>query len=209
MSNKERPSNDHYPTPPEFVRALFSVESFCGSIWEPCCGRGEMLYEIHNLAARGVVIGTTIDNPTHLIDLGAKHIRGMEMRSPFGNIFYAGQDFLKETSCTIDNIITNPPYSIVDDIVEHALSLNVKGKVAMLLNAKWDSGLKRYERILKHNPPSRIWSFVDRLAMYPKEHVGKKGSPTENYAWFVWDKSHMGATNKGWLKLRDFKDDRI
>ena len=32
-----RVPNDFYPTPPEAVRALLSVESFEGSIWEPAC----------------------------------------------------------------------------------------------------------------------------------------------------------------------------
>jgi len=37
-----RPPTDHYPTPPEMVRALLSVESFSGGIWEPCAGSGDM-----------------------------------------------------------------------------------------------------------------------------------------------------------------------
>ena len=32
--------NEFYPTPPEAVRALLSVETFDGSIWEPACGEG-------------------------------------------------------------------------------------------------------------------------------------------------------------------------
>jgi hypothetical protein len=31
---------EFYPTPPEAVRALLSVEVFDGSIWEPACGDG-------------------------------------------------------------------------------------------------------------------------------------------------------------------------
>ena len=29
--------NEFYPTPPEAARALLSVESFDGDIWEPAC----------------------------------------------------------------------------------------------------------------------------------------------------------------------------
>src|ERR1700728_4159009 len=32
--------NEFYPTPPEAVRALLSVENFDGPIWEPACGEG-------------------------------------------------------------------------------------------------------------------------------------------------------------------------
>jgi len=35
-----RVSHDFYPTPPEAVRALLSVETFTGSVWEPACGDG-------------------------------------------------------------------------------------------------------------------------------------------------------------------------
>lgn len=35
-----RVPHDFYPTPPEAVRALLSVEAFEGSIWEPACGDG-------------------------------------------------------------------------------------------------------------------------------------------------------------------------
>ncbi|MGL1659540.1 hypothetical protein ACSTH1_23845, partial [Vibrio parahaemolyticus] len=31
-----------YPTPPEATRALLSVETFDGSIWEPACGKGHI-----------------------------------------------------------------------------------------------------------------------------------------------------------------------
>src|SRR5215470_5861126 len=35
-----RADHDFYPTPPEAVRALLSVEQFDGPIWEPACGDG-------------------------------------------------------------------------------------------------------------------------------------------------------------------------
>ena len=35
-----RVPHDFYPTPPEAIRALLSVETFEGSIWEPACGDG-------------------------------------------------------------------------------------------------------------------------------------------------------------------------
>src|SRR3546814_4759077 len=37
-ANRER--NDFYPTPPNAVEALLSVEQFDGDIWEPACGDG-------------------------------------------------------------------------------------------------------------------------------------------------------------------------
>lgn len=37
---QKRIPNEFYPTPPEATRALLSVETFDGSIWEPACGGG-------------------------------------------------------------------------------------------------------------------------------------------------------------------------
>lgn len=36
----KRAAYEFYPTPPEATRALLSVESFDGAIWEPACGDG-------------------------------------------------------------------------------------------------------------------------------------------------------------------------
>ena len=35
-------SHNFYPTPPEATRALLSVETFDGPIWEPACGQGHI-----------------------------------------------------------------------------------------------------------------------------------------------------------------------
>ncbi len=211
MSNENRPSNDHYPTPTEFVRALFSVERFCGSIWEPCAGTGEMYDEIKRIKNDNCKItASTIDSEEHLISLGCVNDEldlGVTVNSVGGNELFFGYDFLKDSWIDKkDNIITNPPYNISNEIVLHALSLMINGKVAMLLNVKWLTGGKRYDKIFKETPPARVWVFSDRAAMYPKDWQGKKGSPTENYAWFIWDKSHIGAPNIGWLRLKRFKE---
>src|ERR1700674_3667292 len=41
-----RADPDFYPTPPEAVRALLSVEQFDGTIWEPACGYGAISREL-------------------------------------------------------------------------------------------------------------------------------------------------------------------
>lgn len=83
----KRAAYEFYPTPPEAVRALLSVESFSGSIWEPACGDGAISKVLE--AAGYQVISTD------LIDRG------------YGA---GGQDFLKSDRPLAKNIITNPPY---------------------------------------------------------------------------------------------------
>lgn len=83
----KRAAYEFYPTPPEATRALLSVESFEGSIWEPACGDGA-ISKVLEAAGYQVV-------STDLIDRG------------YGA---GGQDFLKSTEPLGRNIITNPPY---------------------------------------------------------------------------------------------------
>ena len=37
FAGSKRAAQDFYPTPPEAVKALLSVEQFEGDIWEPAC----------------------------------------------------------------------------------------------------------------------------------------------------------------------------
>ena len=79
--------NEFYPTPPEATRALLSVETFEGSIWEPACGEGAIAKEL--TAAGHTVVSTD------LVDYG------------FG---IPRVDFLKEIRPRARHIVTNPPY---------------------------------------------------------------------------------------------------
>lgn len=78
---------EFYPTPPEAVRALLSVERFDGTIWEPACGDGAISKVLIEAGFQVV--------STDLIDRG------------FGR---GGCDFLKSTRPLAKHIITNPPY---------------------------------------------------------------------------------------------------
>ena len=83
----KRAAFEFYPTPPEATRALLSVESFEGDIWEPACGDGA-ISKVLEAAGYQVV-------STDLIDRG------------FGA---GGHNFLKSSRPLAKNIITNPPY---------------------------------------------------------------------------------------------------
>ncbi len=85
--NPYRAHLEFYPTPPEAVRALLSVEQFDGSIWEPACGDGAISKVLQ--AANHEVISTD------LVDRG------------FGR---GGVNFLKTDKPLGKHIITNPPY---------------------------------------------------------------------------------------------------
>lgn len=187
---RQRPGRapfEFYPTPPEATRALLSVESFDGDIWEPACGDGAISRE---LTAAGYNVTST-----DLIDRG------------FG---MGGQNFLKSEKPLAKHIITNPPYGthgLGDAFVRRALIHTSKtgGSVAMLLNLRSLANPDRHHKFTK-TPPAAIY-ILDDLTCWPE---GKPTSPTariarQQYYWAIWKPGHTGAPKLGWLSTRAFK----
>ena len=169
-----REKDDFYPTPPEGTRALLSVESFDGPIWEPACGDGAISRELE--AAGHTVISSD------LVDRG------------YGE---SGADFLMEFRPRAPNIVTNPPFKMVAPFLRQALLLTT-GKVALLLRLACLEGVERGE-IYTRTPLARVWVFRRRLSMKRAGYVGKGESGMLAFAWFVWDRQHSGPPTLGWL----------
>jgi hypothetical protein len=176
---------EFYPTPPEATRALLSVESFDGPIWEPACGRGAISMVLE--AAGHQVVSTDLIQR----DYGA-----------------GGSDFLRETTSRAKHIVTNPPYGrgLGDEFVRHALALTREtgGTVAMLLNLASLCHPKRHE-LWVNNPPSAIYA-LDELVCWPEGDPGQARSSTAHhrYCWVVWKPDHIGQPRFWWLAMKDF-----
>lgn len=175
---EERQNEDFYATDPKAIDILLSVEKFDGNIWEPCCGQGHLSKRLTDLGQRVV--------STDLIERG------------FGN---SGVDFLKSTECLADNIITNPPYSMAQEFVEHAMSiLQDGGKLAMFLKILFLEGKKRKE-MFKNYPIKTLYVSSSRI------HCAKNGDFSKSkeigsamaYGWFVWEKGYKGETVVRWV----------
>lgn len=182
-----RVPHDFYPTPPEAVRALLSVETFEGSIWEPACGDGAISKVL--LEAGHEVVSTD------LIDRG------------FG---IGGQDFLKSDRPLAKHIITNPPYGthgLADLFVRRALIHCQKtgGSVAMLLNLRSLCHPDRMKKFTK-TPPTAIYA-LDELICWP---AGKPCSreariAQQQYYWAVWHPGKVERPAFWWLSTKPFK----
>jgi hypothetical protein len=171
-SKLARESNDFYPTPPYATHALLEREIFQGSIWEPACGDGA-ISEI--LLDAGYSVKST--------DL---HDRG------YGGY---GFDFLKWTE-NADNIITNPPYKLAQEFVEHAL-ICANDKVAMLLKLNFLEGQARND-FFKRTPLKTVYVFSKRLS-FDKGNEKGKGNGVLAYAWFVWKNGYEGKPQIDWI----------
>ena len=91
------------------------------------------------------------------------------------------QDFFEFSKTGWDVIITNPPYRLAQEFVEHSLSLVKEGGVVMmLLRLNFLGGQKRRHWHWAHMPES--------IYVTPKrpKFFGVKGTDSCEYAWFVW-----------------------
>lgn len=167
-----RPEHDFYPTPANAVEDLLKVERFDGMIWEPACGDGAIC-KVLQAHGHDVIA-------TDLIDRGWGE----------GN-----RDFLLETA-RVDNIITNPPFTLATAFIEHALSLTNR-KVAMLCKLQFLEGWRR-KAMFESTPLARVWVFSKRLSM-TRDGQKMKNSGMIAFAWFVWEHGHEGEPKLGWL----------
>ncbi|MCR8548786.1 hypothetical protein M4578_13190 [Salipiger sp. P9] len=166
---------DFYPTPPWATHALIENEKFAGDIWECACGDGAMSDVLQRTGNQVI--------SSDLYDRG------------YGE---SGIDFIS-ASRSVPNIVTNPPFHSAEDFVHSGLR-SAGSKFALLLRLAFLEGGGRQERIFRETPPARLWVFSERITFYPKGAV-KKGSGTTAYAWFVWDKDHLGPTELKWLPV--------
>ena len=183
---EEREENDYYATHPSAVEWLCELETFSHKIWEPCCGEGHIskVLKEHGYDVKS----------TDLIDRG------------YGE---GGVDFLKTTEIVDCDIITNPPYSMAQEMVEHAMEIITPGhKVAMFLKLTFLESDGRKELFHKY-PAKKIWVSSNRILcgkngdFWQRDNEGnikynkKTGEPkllssAACYAWFIFEKGYNG-----------------
>jgi len=155
---KKRRELDFYPTPPDVTHALMKFLHIhpCNIVWEPACGDGAMAEVIKQYGHEVIA--------TDLRETG------------YGE---GGVDFLLEDR-KCDAIITNPPFNISQEFIQHALSQ--ARIVAMLLKSQYWHAAKRTSLFNVMRP-----AFVLPLTWRPDFMGGERGgAPTMEVAWTVW-----------------------
>lgn len=168
----ERADNDYYPTNPATTRLFLEMEQFDGPIWEPACGEGHMS-EV--LKEYGYAVKST-----DLIDRG------------YGT---GGIDFL---SCfdEVENIVTNPPYAIAQEFIEHALACTTK-KVAMLCKLQILEGAKR-KKMFENSPLARVYVYSKRQTLM-KNGDKATSSGMIAYCFLVFEHGYEGEPTIRWI----------
>ena len=171
-SEYERDVNDWYVEPAWCVQALASRVEFSGGIHDPCCGSGTI---------PDVLSGSGAD----LIDRGYN---------------FTVRDYLEDLT-PYDNIVTNPPYALAQEIIEHALKHTVN-RVAALVQTKFLASQKRHN-LFSRRETERVIMFSRRPSMPPglmleKHGEGIRGGGSIDYCWVVWNRYKFGSCTIEW-----------
>jgi hypothetical protein len=162
---------DTYFTPQIATDSLLLKESFEGTILEPACGYGHI----------SKILKEKLPNKVISSDL-----RLDAYENP-------GVDFLGKDIIKVDNIITNPPYSLAKAFIKKAVDSS--NKVAMLLRLAFLESMDRFE-FFKQYEPARIHVFSFRLPHWNGTFWENSGQ--FSHAWFVWEE-HEGKTEIDWI----------
>lgn len=174
-SGYERHTNDWYCEPARAVDALLDAEPFAGSVLDPACGGGNV---VGRCLARGL------------------EAYGSDLVDRANGIFPVIDFF--DVADPVANIITNPPYGVAEQFIQHALAIADR-KVAVLVRLAFLEGRRRYARLFKPTPPARIWQFSSRISMPPGDSGAEAKGGAVAFCWIVWDRQHSGAPAFGWL----------
>ena len=98
-------------------------------------------------------------------------------------------------------ILTNPPYSLATEFIEHALEILPEGGLYIaLMNITYLAGQKRYQRVYSKGSLREIYVFSKRIECWKNgERPKDKCGSIANYAWYVFEKGYKGQPTLYWL----------
>lgn len=179
---EQRAEGDFYTTDPEAVKKI--VETFSPawgphkdfSFWEPACGTGCISKVLEQMGNGHPVISTD------LYDRG------------YGT---PGVDFLQASlPDNVRVIITNPPYSLADKFVLHAMEiLPWNGIYLALHNISYLAGKARQKEIYEKGFLKAIYVHSGRINCYKNGIPSGQSSPV-NYAWFMYSNNFTDYCNE-------------
>lgn len=186
-ANKEREANDYYATPPVEVTNILNILriDFNGKeILEPCYGGGHMakgiLDYLDSNQMKVKMYCTDIKQWDNILSNRIEPLTGDEYN-------FLSDDYIYNSA---DYVIMNPPYSIIEPFVIRGLEIARKG-LLLLGRLQFAEGQSRYENLLKDNPFSDIYIYVDRIKCFKNGDFSQTESSAQAYSWFYWDKEDV------------------
>jgi hypothetical protein len=157
-------------TDPPSIRYLLDREPFLGPVWEPCSGAGAIVRELQHYG-----------NEVIASDLRESGVVG----TPGINLFTIEKAW---------NLVTNPPYTDLDRVIAHLVSITTN-KCALLLPQWVMSGIKRRPWWIL-NQPDRIYPLPWRPRFLHEDDTLQ--IQYWGFYWFVWDRNRVGNTIVVW-----------
>ena len=161
-------TKDTFQTPPYALEPLLPFLPITWRIWEPACGKGNI---VRALKSSGhCVFGS---------DVVPAYYGAMK-----------GADFLGELGGLVgrrsyDAIVTNPPYSRLDDWIARCFEL---GKPFALLVPVTALGGKRRQSLYRNYGGVSLIMFGERIPFEtPTGKAGKESSPQFETCWMCWN----------------------
>lgn len=180
-TDKERPSDDYYATDPVAIDVLLKDGNvkLSEEVWECASGSG-------CLSKRLKHYGYSVLS-TDLVDRG------------YGT---GGVDFLACTEMFDGDIITNPPYKLAQEFIQHALELIPNGRrVFMFLKIQFLEGKKR-RKLFDSGCLKTVYVSSSRILCAKNgdfENARKIGGSAVSYAWYEFEKGYKGGTTIKWI----------
>lgn len=165
-----RRDQDFYETPAWCVNRLLDAVTFPDGDWlEPAVGNGAIIKAVTNY------------NPKSAIWWTATDVRdtSMELNLPLKKLRKESFLFWEWTDKDYKVVITNPPYSLAEEFIRHALKIPSNPSVVMLLRLNFLASESRYP-LFKEYPPD-VYVLPNRPCF-----TGDGKTDATEYAWFVW-----------------------
>ena len=183
----EREMLDYYATDPYAVTKALCVFKEIGLspiVWECACGEGHLAKELEK---QGYSVRST-----DIADRG------------YGEV----QDFLSADCKWDGDILTNPPFKLATEFIEHSMNIITDGHLAVFfLKVQFLETLKRAELFKRHglkylvvNSERICCAKNGEFDTYFKrgEHGAYRGG-TQLYCWFVFQKGYTGEPTIKWI----------
>ena len=168
-----RPEDDFFETPKVATCTMLNNINIPEDVilWECSCGHGK-ISKILEKVCPNQVLSTELNTDRYGV---------------------GGVDFLKDGADFKPQgrfwVVTNPPFKLANEFVRKAFEYGAERVIFLLRFNYLESGKVR-EDILGNGHLLRVLLMKERLQMYPYGWTGKKGSATQNHAWFIWDRNY-------------------
>lgn len=179
---RERHPHDFYPTDSAFVESgLDMLPRVPQRILDPGMGAGIWGNVARERFPHAEIVGVELRQDAPFMRWYDWNIRA---------------DFLQMSPAPIfDCVIGNPPYKLAEDFVRHSMACLVDGgHLVFLLRLAFLESLSRYTLFTVEMPPLKIGVCSDRPSF-----TGDGKTDATAYAFFVWQKGHVGNTSIDWV----------